>query len=188
MNKEKLLKIIIPICLILVVAGIWIFKNVDMGSAPVESIPEIKGSESIVTPNNEEDFVLDTTSVDLKVLKEYNLPIIIDFGADSCNQCKQMAPVLETLNAEMQGKAIIKFIDARKNRDATNDFPIHSIPTQVLINADGAPYVPSDDIGIKFDMLYRTKDNEPEHIFTLHYGGLTEKEMRTILMDMGVAK
>lgn len=35
MNKEKLLKIIIPICLILVVAGIWIFKNVDIGSGPV---------------------------------------------------------------------------------------------------------------------------------------------------------
>lgn len=186
MDKKKLLKVIIPICLILVVAGIWIFKNLDIGSGPAEPIPESKGSENIVAPNNEEDFVLDTTSVDLEVLKEYSLPIIIDFGADSCIPCKEMAPVLKTLNAEMQGKAIIKFVDVWKNGDAANDFPIQVIPTQVLISADGTPYVPSDDIGIKFDM-YSFKDTG-EHAFTVHQGGLTEKEMRAILTDMGVGE
>ena len=130
--------------------------------------------------------MLEATSIDLDALKEYNLPIIIDFGADSCNPCKEMAPVLKTLNAEMQGKAIIKFVDVWKNGDAANDFPIQVIPTQVLFNADGMPYVPSDDIGIKFD-LYSFKDTG-EHAFTVHQGGLTEDQMRAILADMGVAE
>ena len=185
-GKKQLLKIIIPVCLVLIVAGIWIIKNVDKGSDFLASPPENKGSENLVAPNNEEDFVLEATSIDLDALKEYNLPIIIDFGADSCNPCKEMAPVLKTLNAEMQGKAIIKFVDVWKNGDAANDFPIQVIPTQVLFNADGMPYVPSDDIGIKFD-LYSFKDTG-EHAFTVHQGGLTEDQMRAILADMGVAE
>jgi thioredoxin 1 len=174
MEKKKLLKIIIPVCLVLVVVGIWIIKNVD------------NGSENLVTPDNEEDFVLEATSIDLEALTSYDLPIIIDFGADSCVPCKEMAPVLKTMNTEMQGKAIIKFVDVWKNSSAANDFPIQVIPTQVLINADGTPYVPSDDIEIEFTM-YSAKDTN-EHVFTVHQGGLTEDEMRAILADMGVTE
>lgn len=86
----------------------------------------------------------------------------------------------------MQGKAIIKFVDVWKNGDAVKDFPIQVIPTQVFINADGKPYLPSDDIEIKFDM-YSKKDTG-EHAFTVHRGGLTEEQMRAILVDMGVVK
>mgnify|MGYP001021836445 CR=1 FL=1 len=184
MDKKKLLKVIIPICLILIVAGIWIFKNVNKGSDPILDLPEDKGSENLVTPKNQEDFVLEATSIDLDALKEYKLPIIIDFGADSCIPCKKMAPVLKTLNAEMQGKAIIKFVDVWKNEEAAKDFPIQVIPTQVFINADGKPYVPSDDMKIKFDM-YNYKDTG-KPAFTVHQGGLTEVQMRAIIADMGV--
>ncbi|WP_286846656.1 MULTISPECIES: thioredoxin family protein [Aminobacterium] len=184
MDKKKLLKIIIPISLVLIVAGIWIFKNVYKESDSIVSLSENKCLENLVKPKNEEDFVLEATSIDLDVLKEYNLPIIIDFGANSCIPCKKMAPVLKTLNAEMQGKAIIKFVDVWKNGAVANDFPIQVIPTQVFINADGTPYVPSGDMQIKFDM-YRRKDIY-EHAFTVHQGELTEDQMRAILADMGV--
>lgn len=186
MDKKKLLRIIIPICLVLIVAGIWIIKNVDMGSDSSASLPENKGSETLVTPNNDEDFILEATSIDLEVLTSYGLPIIIDFGADSCDPCKAMAPVLVSLNAEMQGKVIIKFVDVWKNSGAAEDFPVQLIPTQIFINADGTPYVPSDDIDIEFTM-YSTKDTN-EHVFTVHQGGLTEDQMRDILADMGVAE
>ena len=184
MDKKKLLKVIIPICLVLIVAGIWIFKNVNKGSDPIVDIPENKGSENLVISQSQEDFVLEATSIDLDVLKGYNLPIIIDFGADSCISCKEMAPVLKTLNAGMQGKAIIKFVDVWKNGEAAKDFPIQVIPTQVFIRADGKPYMPSDDMQIKFDM-YSNKDTG-EHAFTVHQGGLSEDQMKAILTDMGV--
>lgn len=186
MDKKKLLKVIIPICLVLIVAGIWMFKNVNKGSEPIVALPENKSAENFVTPKNEEDFLLEATSIDLDVLKEYKLPIVIDFGADSCIPCKEMAPVLKTLNSQMQGKALIKFVDVWKNGEAAKDFPIQVIPTQVFINADGKPYVPSDDMQIKFNM-YSHKDTG-EHIFTVHQGGLTEDQMRAILADMGVDK
>ena len=171
MDKKKLVKIIVPVCIVLIIAGIWIFKNTNSDAPPI---------------TDNKDFTLEATNIDLEVLTSYELPIIIDFGADSCIPCKEMAPVLKTLNAEMQGAAIIKFVDVWKNEDVANDFPIQVIPTQIFINADGTPYVPSDDIKIEFTM-YSTKDTN-EHVFTVHQGGLTEEQMRNILTDMGVAK
>ena len=155
----------------LIIAGIWIFKNTNSDAPPI---------------TDNKDFTLEATNIDLEVLTSYELPIIIDFGADSCIPCKEMAPVLKTLNVEMQGAAIIKFVDVWKNEDVANDFPIQVIPTQIFINADGTPYVPSDDIKIEFTM-YSTKDTN-EHVFTIHQGGLTEDQMRRILTDMGVGK
>ncbi len=174
MDKKKLIKIIIPIFIVIVIAGIWIFKDINSGSG------------DLVSPNNNEDFVLETESVDLDTLTAYGLPIIIDFGSDSCIPCKEMAPVLETMNAEMQGKAIIKFVDVWKNSSAADGFPIQVIPTQIFIEADGTPYIPSDDIDVEFNM-YSYKETG-EHAFTVHQGGLTEDQMRNILADMGVAE
>lgn len=186
MDKKKLGKIIIPLCIILVIAGIWVIKNYENGSGTQTTPSGNKGSDNLVTPKNEEDFVLETTAVDLKILTSYGVPIIIDFGADSCIPCKEMAPVLKKINSEMQGKAIIKFVDVWKNGDAARDFPIQVIPTQVFINSDGTPYVPSDNIGIEFTM-YSYKETE-EHAYTVHQGGLTEEQMRLILADMGVTE
>lgn len=171
MDKKKLVKIIVPVCIVLIIAGIWVFKNTNSDAPPIA---------------DNKDFTLEATNIDLEVLTSYKLPIIIDFGADSCIPCKEMAPALKTLNAEMQGAAIIKFVDVWKNGDAAKDFPIQVIPTQVFINADGSPYVPNYDIKIEFTM-YSTKDTN-EHVFTVHQGGLTEDQMRRILTDMGVDK
>ena len=135
MDKKKLVKIIVPVCIVLVIMGIWALKNTNRDAPPI---------------TDNKDFTLEATNIDLEVLTSYELPIIIDFGADSCIPCKEMAPVLKTLNAEMQGAAIIKFVDVWKNGDAANNFPIQVIPTQVFINADGTPYVPSEDIKIEF--------------------------------------
>jgi thioredoxin 1 len=62
------------------------------------------------------DFSLFVTEpIDFDRLTSYGIPIMIDFGADSCVPCKEMSPVLKKLNAELQGKAIIRFIDVWKD-------------------------------------------------------------------------
>ena len=79
-----------------------------------------------------------------------------------------LAPVLKKLNSEMQGKAIIKFVDVWKHDGSAKDFPVQVIPTQVIYYADGKPYTPNEDLGIELTM-YSTKDTN-EHIFTVHQG------------------
>ncbi len=174
MNKKPIMKILVPVLILVALTVIWIVKTHPTPTA-IDNNTEI-----------EEDFLLEATSVDLETLTSYGLPIIIDFGSDSCIPCKEMAPVLETMNTEMQGKAIIKFIDVWENTEAADDFPIQVIPTQIFINADGTPYVPSDDIEVEFTMY--SYDESGEHAFTVHQGGLTEDQMRAILADMGVTE
>ena len=69
---------------------------------------------------------------------------MIDFGADSCIPCKEMAPVLKELNEELRGKVIIKFVDVWKYQSLAEGYPISVIPTQVFFDKDGKPYTPKD--------------------------------------------
>jgi len=165
-------KFILLVLIAAAIAGIWFYKNA------AEQRVEMAAAE-------DSDFALHVTAaVDLEQLKSYGLPIIIDFGADSCIPCKEMAPVLRELNAELRGKAIIKFVDVWKYEELLNGFPISSIPTQVFIGADGKPYSPQDPDALLL-RLYTAKDTG-EHIFTTHEGGLSKGELMGILAEMGV--
>ena len=124
--------------------------------------------------------------MDVEALAEYGIPAIIDYGADSCVPCKEMAPVLETLNEEMYGKAFIKFADVWQYADAASNVPVQVIPTQVLVNADGTPFVPSEELASQIQFTMYGHRDTGEHVFTVHQGGLTEEQMRLILAEMGV--
>lgn len=185
MSKQRILKIVIPLLIIAVIAGIWVVKN-NSATAPLTPSAASDNKADVVQPNNDTDFVLEVSSVDLGTLTAYGLPLIIDFGSDSCIPCKEMAPVLQTMNAEMQGKAIVKFVDVWKNPDAAKDFPVQVIPTQVLIAADGTPYAPSKEVSAQIQFSQYSYKDTGELAFTVHQGGLTKEQMRIILKDMGV--
>ena len=150
-----------------------------------DEIAENSDTTDNASDDSNSDFELNITEeINLEQLKSYDIPIVIDFGADSCIPCKEMAPVLEKLNEELRGKAIIKFVDVWKYPDLARDYPISVIPTQVLIDTEGKPYVPSDET-LNGIIMYSSKDTE-EHVFTTHEGGITEDEMMRILEEMGL--
>jgi thioredoxin 1 len=181
MKKKTMVQIAVVLMIGLLIAGIWVLKNNEN-----EANKQVASTETpdAAPAETNPDFTLEAEAIDLEQLLTYQLPIIIDFGADSCVPCKEMAPVLQTVNADMRGNAIIKFVDVWKYANAADGFPIQVIPTQVFINADGTPYVPGEDMGVEFT-LYSYEDTG-EHAFTVHQGGLTEVQMRAILADMGV--
>jgi thioredoxin 1 len=67
------------------------------------------------------------------------LPAIIDFYADWCGPCKSVAPVLEELSDEYEGKLTIYKLDTDKEAELSSVFGIQSIPTFLFIPVDGAP-------------------------------------------------
>ena len=67
------------------------------------------------------------------------LPAIIDFYADWCGPCKAVAPVLEELSKEYEGKLVIYKIDTDKEAELSALFGIQSIPTLLFIPVEGAP-------------------------------------------------
>lgn len=77
-----------------------------------------------------------TTTVVNKVLVS-GKPTVIDLGARTCIPCKKMAPILEGLSKEYQGKANILFIDVREDSAAGDRFKVRMIPTQIFFDAKG---------------------------------------------------
>lgn len=189
-KKSLILKILILAVVLIAIAAMWFVKNASDSKAALEQTAEAsegaKGGEESTSESENADFALEAESIDLAALLSYKLPVIIDFGADSCIPCREMAPVLVSVNAAYQGKAIVKFVDVWQNPGAASGFPVQVIPTQVFINADGTPYVPSKDLGVEFG-FYSTRDTL-EHVFTVHQGGLTKEQMEAILADMGASK
>ncbi|HEY0730874.1 MAG TPA: thioredoxin [Chitinophagaceae bacterium] len=67
------------------------------------------------------------------------LPAIIDFYADWCGPCKAVAPILEDLAIEYDGKLLIYKVDTDKETDLSGLFGIQSIPTLLFIPVKGSP-------------------------------------------------
>ncbi|MDW2797588.1 thioredoxin family protein [Clostridium boliviensis] len=185
-NKNSWVKILIVILALVVVAGIYVYKKAEEDKLNNQNTAQTDSVNAGKESTDGENSLLEISSVDLDKIKSYGLPFVIDFGSDSCIPCKEMAPVLETLHEDLQGKAIVHFVDVWKNTTAANNFPVSVIPTQVFFNADGTPFVPSDELAqeIQFTM-YSSKDTK-EHVFTVHQGGITEEQMRKIFAEMGV--
>ena len=66
-------------------------------------------------------------------------PAIIDFYADWCGPCKMVAPVLEELVKEYDGKLLIYKVDTEKESELAGVFGIRSIPTFLFIPVEGKP-------------------------------------------------
>lgn len=185
MNNKKLLKILIPILIVITIGGMWFVKNRPQKEENVSNQNE--QVNKIPQELQNVDFSLSVAeAIDFETLSEYGLPIIADYGSDSCIPCKAMAPILKTMNEEFKGKAFIKFVDVWENYDAANNVPIQLIPTQVLFEADGTPFVPSKELQQEIEFVMYTDKESGEHIFTVHQGALTESEFRKILKEMGV--
>ena len=67
------------------------------------------------------------------------LPCIIDFYADWCGPCKQVAPVLEELSDEFAGKINIYKVNTEIEQELAGAFGIKSIPSMLFCPADGQP-------------------------------------------------
>jgi thioredoxin len=70
---------------------------------------------------------------------EGDLPCIIDFYADWCGPCKMVAPVLEELSAEYEGKMNVYKINTEEQQELAQAFGIQSIPSILFVPKEGQP-------------------------------------------------
>ncbi len=68
-----------------------------------------------------------------------NKPCLIDFYADWCGPCKTIAPVLEELSKDYDGKIDIYKVDTEAEKELAGMFGIQSIPSLLFVPSEGQP-------------------------------------------------
>jgi thioredoxin 1 len=61
-----------------------------------------------------------------------DVPVLVDFWADSCPPCRQLAPTIDIVAAEYAGKAKIGKLDVVSNSDTASRYNIRGVPTLLL--------------------------------------------------------
>jgi thioredoxin 1 len=65
------------------------------------------------------------------VLKS-SLPVLVDYWAEWCGPCKMIAPILDEIAGDYQGKLRIAKVNVDENQHVTQKYGIRSIPTLML--------------------------------------------------------
>ena len=67
------------------------------------------------------------------------LPCVIDFYADWCGPCKRVAPIMEEIAKEYDGKLLVYKVNVDKDLKLPTIFKVSSIPTVFFLPKEGQP-------------------------------------------------
>ena len=79
--------------------------------------------------------ITDATFLDEVVNSD--VPVVIDFWAEWCGPCKMIAPIVEELAGEYEGKVKFAKMDVDTNPQTPMQFGIRGIPTLLIFNGNG---------------------------------------------------
>lgn len=61
------------------------------------------------------------------------LPVVIDFWAEWCGPCRMVAPIVDELAKEYEGRVLIAKCDVEENDEVTAKYGVRNIPTIVFL-------------------------------------------------------
>jgi thioredoxin 2 len=67
-----------------------------------------------------------------RTIAESDVPVLVDFYADWCGPCKMMAPHIDEIAREKQGRVLVAKLDTDRAQRTASGFNIRSIPTTIV--------------------------------------------------------
>lgn len=81
------------------------------------------------------DTVLELTDANFQSeVIDADQPVLVDFWAEWCMPCRMLAPVIDELSQEYDGKVKVGKVDTDANRETSVNLGISAIPTIILFN------------------------------------------------------
>jgi len=77
------------------------------------------------------------TDANYKELLESGMPVVIDFWAPWCGPCRSIAPIIEGVATDYEGKAIIGKYNVDEDTDLGVEYGIRNIPTLLFFDKQG---------------------------------------------------
>jgi len=92
------------------------------------------------------------------VVKNSNVPVLLDFWAGWCGPCQMLGPVFEEVSSDYDGKVKFAKVNVDEAREIAMAYGIQSIPTMVLVHkgteiARFSGALPKDDLKKKIDSI-----------------------------------
>ena len=78
------------------------------------------------------EFVKELGEISFKELIKSDKPVLVDFWANWCGPCKALAPYVEQLAEEFQGKAFFGKVNIDDNMSLAEEYGVSSIPTLMV--------------------------------------------------------
>jgi thioredoxin 1 len=76
--------------------------------------------------------IMELTSANFKSTVESGTPVLVDFWAPWCGPCRVIAPILEEVAKEFEGKARVGKVNVDDSPDIASQFGVRGIPTLIL--------------------------------------------------------
>ena len=100
---------------------------------------------NVVEVQNKEDFLNEVINSEV--------PVLVDFWAEWCGPCKQLAPLVEEAAEEFKDKIKVCKMDVDANRETAAEYGIRSIPTLMIFSN-------SENIGTEIGALTKQQLDE----------------------------